>query len=127
MEIKFWKPTVSSGQVKATVHQSGNLGFSSLAIQKLKLNENSYVKIGTNSKNPKDNNLYMVITNKEDENALKVNKAGNYYYLNTRSFFNEIGVDYVKKKIIYDIVELDIDGNIIYKFIRRELVRKNKK
>lgn len=127
MKIDFWKPTISSGQIKATIHQSGNLGFSSMAVQKLKINENGYVKIGTNSEDARDSNLYMVITNKDDDNALKVNKAGNYYYLNTKSFFNENGIDYIRKKIIYDIVELNIDSNIIYKFIKRELARKSKK
>ncbi|MGD8779749.1 MAG: hypothetical protein PVH88_12400 [Ignavibacteria bacterium] len=126
MKLNFWKPTLSSSKIKATVHQNGNIGFSNGATQKLQIDETKYLKIGINEEDPKDNNLYVLITDENDENGLKVNKAGNYYYLNTKSFFNEHKVDYKKKKIVYDIAELNIDGQMIYKFVKREIERKKK-
>ena len=126
MKIEFWKPTFSSALIKATVHKNGNLGFSQGAVQKLTLDETKYVKIGLNSADKKDDNLYIAHTNKDDPNSLKINKAGNYYYLNTKSFFNEKSIDYITKKIIFDIVELKSEDGIIYKFIPRKLERKKK-
>jgi hypothetical protein len=53
MEINFWKPTTSAGVIKATIHQSGKLGFSQAAIDKLELTQNTYLMVGTNKENKK--------------------------------------------------------------------------
>lgn len=126
MEINFWKPTSSSGPIKATIHKSGKLGFSQAAIEKLKLNQNIYLMIGTNKENKKDNSIYMAISRESNDLAIKVNKAGNYYYLNTKDFFNEIGVDFKNKSIIYDIVDISSESEKLYKLIPREKDRKRK-
>ena len=124
MKLKYWKPAISAGKVKLTVHRNGNMGFSSGAIQKMELDETKYIKIATNADDTRDNNLYLIISEEDDENSLKVNKAGNYYYLNTKSFFNEMNIDYKKKKLIYDVVELKYEGQQIYKLVKREVERK---
>lgn len=126
MEINFWKPTLSQGVVKATIHQSGKLGFSQAAIDKLELAQNTYVMIGTSKDNRKDNSIYLVISDESNEMAIKVSKAGNYYYLNSKDFFNEIGVDYKSKSIIYDIVDISKEHEKLYKLIPREKDRKRK-
>lgn len=126
MEINFWKPTTALGVVKATIHQSGKLGFSQAAIDKLNLSQNTYLMIGTNKENRKDNNIYLAISKESNELAIKVNKAGNYYYLNTKDFFNEIGVDYKSKSVIYDIVDISSSNEKMYKLVPREKDRKKK-
>uniref|UniRef100_A0A832D0P7 Uncharacterized protein n=1 Tax=Ignavibacterium album TaxID=591197 RepID=A0A832D0P7_9BACT len=126
MEINYWKPTTSLGVVKATIHQSGKLGFSQAAIDKLNLSQNTYIMIGTNKENKKDSNIYMAISKESNDLAIKVNKAGNYYYLNTKDFFNEIGVDYKSKSVIYDIVDISSNNEKIYKLVPREKDRKKK-
>jgi len=126
MEINFWKPTTSIGIVKATIHKSGKLGFSQAAIDKLELTQNTYLMIGTNKENKKDNNIYLVISRESNELAIKVNKAGDYYYLNTKDFFNEISVDFKNKSIIYDIVDISTEQDRLYKLIPREKDRKRK-
>jgi len=126
MEINFWKPTSSLGVVKATIHQSGKLGFSQAAIDKLNLKQNMYLMVGTNKENRKDNNIYLVVSKESSEMAIKVNKAGNYYYLNTKDFFNEIGIDYKSKSVIYDIVDISSNSEKMYKLVPREKDRKKK-
>lgn len=126
MEINFWKPTSSLGVIKATIHQSGKLGFSQAAIDKLALDQNTYVMIGTSKEYKKDNSIYLAISKESNEMAVKVNKAGNYYYLNSKDFFNEIGVDFKNKSIIYDIVDISDESKKLYKLIPREKDRKKK-
>jgi hypothetical protein len=126
MEINYWKPTTSTGVIKATIHQSGKLGFSQAAIEKLGLNQNSYVMIGTSKGQKDDRYIYLKIAKESDEMTLKVNKAGQYYYLNTKDFFNETGIDYKRKNIIYDIIELSEESEKVYKLIPREKDRKKK-
>ena len=126
MELEFWKPIRSSNQMKATVHLNGNLGFSSGATENLKINEKKYVKIGFNKSDKKDKHLYMLVVENNCDECLRINKAGNYFYLNTTLFFNELGIEYKKKKIIFDIVEIDSKFGKLCKLIKREVDRKKK-
>jgi len=126
MKLELWKPTTRSGNAKATIHKNGNLGFSTEAVKLMEINENTYLTLGNNKDNLKDNNIYILVVDKENEYGLKVNKAGDYFYLNTKNYFAEIGIDFIKKKIIYDISILNEDGMKIYKLSKREIQRKNK-
>ncbi len=126
MKLEYWKPTTRIGNAKATIHKNGNLGFSTKAVKLLGINKDTYLTLGRNKENLKDNNIYISVVDKENEFGLKVNKAGNYYYLNTKNFFADLGIDFVKKKIIYDISILNIEETIIYKLSMREIQRKNK-
>ncbi len=126
MELEFWKPIRNSNQMKATVHLNGNLGFSSGATENLKINEKKYVKIGFNKSDKKDKHLYMLVVENNCDECLRINKAGNYFYLNTTLFFNELGIEYKKKKIIFDIVEIDSKSGKLCKLIKREVDRKKK-
>ena len=126
MKINFWKPITSTEGAKATIHKSGKLGFSRSAQEKMQINDNTYFKIGT-SENSRDENLYLVKAQREDENSIKASKAGDYYYLNTRVLFDELNIDYKRKKIIYDIIEVDYENIVVYKLIKREIERKKSK
>ena len=126
MEIDFWKPTVSAGVVKATIHQSGKLGFSQAAIKKLNLGQNVFVMIGINRLQSEDNAIYLKIAKESEEMTLKVSKAGKYYYLNTKDFFNENSIDYRRKKIIFDIIDISEGHDKLFRLIPREKDRKRR-
>jgi len=65
-----------------------------------------------------------VIQEYPDDETFKINKAGVYYYLNTKNLFDELNLDYLRKKIIYDIQEIRNDDIDLYKLNKREIVRK---
>lgn len=123
MKLKFLDIPQPSGSVKATIHKTGKLGFSQAAIEELQIDKNTYVKIAENADDKNDRNLYMFLTKERDENALKISKAGNYYYANTKYLFDRLGFDYRNKKFIFDIIEMEYEENTIYKLIRREVDR----
>jgi len=127
MKIKFITPSSVPGKIKCTVHLNGKLGFSQAAVKKLDISEANYIKIGINDEDRNDSGLYIAILKRKDEDAFKVNKAGNYYYLNTMYLFDELKIDYRKKKIIYDIQEIEHEGMKMYKLDKRELNRNPKK
>lgn len=124
MKIKKIKIGRFNKNVKCSIHISGKLGFSQGAIEVLKLNVNKYIGFGLNEENPKDTSLYMFIYDNAQEDAFKLIKAGNYYYVNTKKMFDELGIDYTKKTYIYDISEFEYNGELIYKLLRREYDRK---
>ena len=127
MDIKFFKPTEYSSSIKCTIHISGKLGFSKAAIETLGVDEGKYIKIGINQDAEGGKDLYIMVATEDDGECFKINKAGKYYYLNTRYLFDELMEDYRNKKIIFDLQKIEYDGMSLYKLNRREIDRKRKK
>ncbi len=126
MKIKKLKGSDYKKNIKCSIHQSGKLGYSQSAIEELKLDNTKYIEFGVNEENEDDTSLFMFIHNNEQEDAFKLIKAGNYFYLNTKKMFDELGLDYKTKNYIYDISKMDYEGETIYKLTRREYDRKEK-
>jgi len=124
MKLTFIKASDYNQNLKCTIHKTGKLGFSEAAISKLNFANNRYVKIARNEEDENDTSLYLQVQTTTDEFCFMANKAGRYYYINTKAFFDNIGVDYRNQTIIYDIVEFDYDGQKMFKLIRREKRRK---
>lgn len=127
MKIKFIKPIISNGKIKCTVHTTGKLGFSKNAIKYLNIDNNSFVKIGVNEDDDSDKDLYLVVTSENNDDTFKVNKAGDYYYLNTKYLFDELNIDYRRQKIIYDINEIKYEGARMFRLNPRIIQRKKNK
>jgi len=127
MKLKKIKPPDISGQLKATIHVTGKLGFSIGAIKAMNIGDNNYIQIAQNSENQDDDNLYVFLTKKPDEETMKINKAGNYYYVNTKALFDSLEIDYRRKKIMFDIIEIEYEGERVFKLVRREKDRKKVK
>jgi len=129
MQITFKKYDASEfdKNVKATIQRSGKLGFSESAIKKLDLANKKGFIIGKNEEDPNDENLYMVLVDEESADAFRLNKAGAYYYSNTKALFDSIGMDYQHKTIIFDITQTEVEheGKKLYKLIKREIQKNN--
>lgn len=127
MKLEIIKPPDSAGLMKATIHVTGKLGFSIGAIKAMNIGDNNYIQIAQNSEDKEDNNLYIFVTKKQSEKTMKINKAGNYYYVNTKALFDSLEIDYRKKKVMFDIIEIEYEGERVFKLIRRERDRKRTK
>lgn len=126
MKLKFIKISETERNVKATVHTTGKLGFSSDAIKTLGIELNKSIAFAQNEDDSTDKNLYAIIYEGTQEGALKISKAGEYYYVNTKSLFDSIGIDYRKARIIFDIVKTEYEGQPLLKLLRREIKKKEK-
>jgi hypothetical protein len=124
MKLKFFHPDNLEKNIKATAHKTGKLGFTVDAAIKLGLGVEKSAGIAMNEEDPTDKSLYVIIYPTVKEGAFKINKAGDYFYINTKTLFDNLKVDYVKDYVVYDITEEMIDDQVIYKFNRRE---RNKK
>ncbi|GAB4509379.1 MAG: hypothetical protein Tsb004_10090 [Allomuricauda sp.] len=118
--LNFESSRENIGVVKASVHKSGKLGFSSGAQHKMKIDSNKYYKVGFNDSDENDESIYLVETNSEDVDAFKANKAGNYYYLRLKHVFEKRNISYKDGGIIYDIYELEKENIKYYKLKRRK-------
>ena len=126
MKLKFISAKNNAAKAKATIHKTGKLGFSIEAISFLNLREGLFIRFAQNEEDENDLNLYAQLINEDSEESFKIIKAGQYFYVNTKVMFDNLGEKYVDKKIIYDIVKIEIEGEEILKLIRREIKKKKK-
>jgi phosphotransferase system IIB component len=125
MKLKFIKPSEIERNIKATVHKTGKLSFTVEASNKMGLNELKSIGIAINEESD-DENLYVVVYDKVDSNGYKIGKAGGYHYVNTKALFDSLKLDYNSENntIIFDITENMYEGNKIFTFKRRTILRK---
>lgn len=122
MKLKFLDAKQFEANLKCTIQSNGKLNFSAAAIHILGMNNQKSVKFAMNEDAKGADELYIIIQDHITNDAFKVNKAGNYFYLNAKSLFDSLGFDYKAHSIIFDIVKTEesIDGLALYKLNRRK-------
>ena len=126
MKLNFIKVSDVDVKAKATIHKTGKMGFSSNAIDYLGIDESKFIKFATDDEEKKEDVMYSIITEVDDDESFNISKAGNYYYVNTKGLFDNLGYDYKATKIIFDLVKVDYEGNQIIKMIKRIIPNKKK-
>ena len=114
-------------KLKATIQSTGRLGFTDKTAKELRFENGSHVKFLSDDESKE---LYMAKVTGEDEDAFEVRKSGDYFYVATKRLFDELGFDYRKKNIMFDLVRKtlldDEAGGEVYKMDRRVLLRREK-
>ncbi|MCR4032529.1 MULTISPECIES: hypothetical protein [Flavobacterium] len=117
--INFEDPNSANGVIKASIHKTGKLGFSSGAKSFMDINEETYFKIGFNDRDANDTNIYMV-PSIGNEGAFKVSKAGDYYYINLKHIFDKREIEYQNESNIYDIKKVSVENNYYFILSKRK-------
>ncbi|HET8886571.1 MAG TPA: hypothetical protein VFM70_09505 [Salinimicrobium sp.] len=120
IELDFFDSSSKYGVIKATVHKTGKLGFSSGADKFMNLDKHSFFFIGTNKAEETDDSLYLVPIDDENDKSFKLVKAGEYYYIYIKNILRELKIDYKNESVIYDIEEMEQEGKTIFKLSRRD-------
>ena len=87
-------------------------------------NAEPYVKFAVDEDNPSI--LYLINVKEGDEDSFRVNKAGNYYYVNTRLMFDSLQIDYINETVIYDMIKVEGIENDVYRMNKRTTKRAEK-
>ena len=113
-------------KLKATVQRTGKLGFTAETLEVLNIHQGTHIRIAEDTESKRI--LWLGVLQEPAENAFPVNKAGDYYYVNTTKLFEKIGIDFKKKNCMYDMeraAEYDeAIGGECYKMILRTTDRK---
>ena len=117
MGLKILSAKRFNVNLKCSIHSSGKLGFTDGTMKALKFTEKSGVQFAQDDEN--EEILYLINCKESDEDTFKVNKAGNYFYVNAKALFDNLGLDYRKNTIIFDMVEVPEEGDGVYKLIKR--------
>lgn len=127
MKLKFIKAQEIDKTIKATIQATGKLGLSSQGAVKMDLEKFKTAMIAINEEDANDGNLYVKLETESNDNGFKIVKAGDYFSINTtKAFFDDIHINYTDKRIIFDIMEFEYEGEKMYKFLKREKEKKKK-
>lgn len=116
--IQFYKANELVKNLKATVHKTGKLGFTSDAAKHLKLSTHKSANIGYNKDDAGDKNLYLFLCSGTD-GEFNIVKAGDYYYISTKILMDNLKIDYIRDSVSYDILPMNQDGHQFYALKRR--------
>ena len=114
-----------TSKLKATVHTSGKLGFTDVTARELGFKEDAenFVQFAQDDEN--QDILYLINGAIDDGDSFRINKAGKYFYVNTKLLFDSLGVDYVNNTVIFDMVKIKIGDKELYKMTSR-VIKKSK-
>ncbi|MBL7692165.1 MAG: hypothetical protein JNM41_11260 [Flavipsychrobacter sp.] len=116
MKLKFINSNELDKNIKASIHKTGKIGFTTDAARKLALATNNSVSIAVNLEDSTDLNLYVIVNKDEPNGSFKISKAGDYYYINAKALFDNLEWDYLNKYYSFDIKETNVDGMDVWVF-----------
>ena len=119
MELNFLSIAELNNKAKATIHMSGKLGFNSEAAELMKLDSVSSFKVAIDGELSNYKSIFLLPTQVEDDNTVKLLKAGEYYSLSLASIFNKLEINYTDYKVIFDITVENYKEDVIYKLKKR--------
>lgn len=119
MELIFVKANELDRNVKCSIHKTGKLGFNDNAIKKLAIDSTKSIKIAYEDNDIDLKCIYMEVVNEVTEEAFKIIKAGEYYYINTKPFFDSKGIDYTEGNLKYEITDYEHEGKKMFKLTKK--------
>lgn len=123
MAIEIIKVSASKTKPKATIHLTGKLGFNMEASNLMKLQGG---KLFHFAKETEDEGKFYLIEGMEADGAVKVSKAGQYFYLNLPDAFDKVGLNYKEETIMFDITEDLYHGKPMYILKKRKSIPRKK-
>ena len=88
-------------RLKATVQRTGKLGFTAETLDVLQIKQGTYIRFAEDTESKRV--LWMGVLQEPADNAFPVNKAGEYFYVNTTKMFEKVGLDFKKKNCMFDM------------------------
>jgi len=126
MKLKFITPAKQSPVYRASVHQTGRIGFTIQTANQFGITINKSMVLAVNEDDPNDTSIYGILSDKGLPDTYKIMKGGHYHSVNAKSFFDTVGIDYAKGHISYNVSEVDNDGTKVLKFSVRTVENSSK-
>ena len=117
--------------LKATIQNTGRLGFSAETAKFMGIDSDSYFIIGNDDRVQAD--LILVKLANADPDAFRARKSSDYFYLATTALFDMLGYDYKSNENIYfDVIRFpsldkEAEGEVYIMNKRESKGRKSKK
>jgi len=118
-EFNFFDAAAYTSSLKCAVQKTGKIGFTDYTQRKLEMKAGMSARIGVAGTKEQYDHLVIQFLDTVEPDAFKLNKAGNYYYLNPKALLDELNIPYKTQSIQYDMQLIDRDRNI-YKLNKKE-------
>ena len=116
-------------KLKATVQRTGKLGFTAETLGALNIRQGTHIRLAEDTESKRI--LWLGVIQEPADDAFPVNKAGDYFYVNTTKLFETIGIDFKKKNCMYDMSRFpendEAIGGECYKMQLHVTARRNRK
>jgi hypothetical protein len=101
---------------KACIQKNGRLGFTREGAELLNLSPETKILFSVNV----NGDLAAIVCDEDEQRGFRVQKAGGYFYIRMKNFFDSLDVDYEGKRVAYDISETAelYQGKRVFKFKR---------
>jgi hypothetical protein len=128
MKIEVFNPTKIVSPVRCAIQYYGRLGFTMAAMWELNLaivHDTGSIGLGKNVEDPTDLSFYMyTYYDNPLKGAFRLKKTGGYFYLNTKTLFDDLKFDYKNRYIIFNITKISREQDqILYRLDKKELRR----
>ena len=120
LNLSFIEIDTRANKPKATIHITGKLGFNMEAQKLMRLSDDSYYRVALDEDEEEVTNIYFVASTKDEQGALKIAKAGQYFYANLTTLFDKLKLDYAKYTIAFDIEKSKYEDKDMFIFKKRK-------
>lgn len=121
LEFEFANVKEEPLRPRASIHKNGKLGFNSDAAEFMDLESGNTFSVGVGQEGVVSKIVLLPCEEHDpDESKIDVARAGDYYYLNLRNFFDLREVSYDEYRIRYDIKRADYEDRVAYVLEGRE-------
>lgn len=111
LDFDFADLTQEPLRATASIHKSGKLGFDSDAAELMDLEKGKLFSVAIGEGGIREQLILLPYREEYPEQSkIRTARAGSYFYLNLRNFFDVNAVPYEKRKIRYDIDEGESNG-----------------
>jgi hypothetical protein len=119
-DFLFFDASQYSSALRCTIQKTGKLGFSDFTQTKLGLNEKMSIRIGVDGTKDSYTHLLLQLIETVEPSAFKIYRAGKYFYINAKPLFDELGLPYKTRNIMFEMTSLNEEKNI-YKLTKKEV------
>ena len=116
--MQFLNVDNTTTKPKATIHVTGKLGFNMEAAKLMAFDEETRYRVAVDDAS-NASRVYLVTASTSEKSVVKVAKAGQYYYINLAPIFRQIGMEYEKYIISFDVDKSEYEGNDMFVLTRR--------
>lgn len=124
MKLKYILPAKQEPTYKASAHNTGRIGFTIETATQFKIDVEKSMILAVNSEDETDGAIYGILSEKNDPNGYKIQKAGKYHSVNAKGFFDTLAIIYKDGDISFIVTEDIIDDTKVIKFTPKSPFKK---
>ena len=119
MKLKKVPPPPKPSKYSANVHSTGRLGFTIATSTAFEITTAKGMELFFDEDDTTHSSIYGKLVNKDDPEAYKIAKNGDYLSVSAKDFFDSIGLKYEGGSISYNIDTVKVGDDNLMRFTQK--------